>query len=99
MYKKIKLTELFKIKDPIIIDVREPDEYRRGCISKATNIPAGTLVDNCEKYLSIHKKYYIYCETSLRSMRVCEFLSDLGYDVYLIEGGYKEWLAIKEILK
>jgi rhodanese-related sulfurtransferase len=99
MYKKIELTELLKIKDPLIIDVREPEEFKLGCIPHAINIPAGTLVDNCEKYLTINKRYYIYCETSLRSLRVCEFLSDLGYDVCLIEGGYKTWLVIKSIMK
>lgn len=98
MYKKIKLAELLALADANIIDVREPYEFELGGLPKAINIPVGTILDNYDKYLKINKQYYIYCETSLRSTRVCEFLSDLGYDVYLIEGGYKGWLAANNII-
>lgn len=97
MYKKISFHDLQKINNPTIIDVREPYEFELGNVPNSINIPNDTLLDNYEKYLKIDKKYYIYCETSLRSSRIVEFLSDLGYDVYLIEGGYKEWLTLNNI--
>jgi rhodanese-related sulfurtransferase len=97
VYKKIKLLELSKLENPILIDVREPYEFELGGLPKAINIPVDMLLDNYEKYLKLGKPYYIYCETSLRSSRVCEFLADLGYDVYLIEGGYKGWLAANNV--
>lgn len=93
IYKTIKIADLLKLDNPYIIDVREPCEYELGKIPRSINIPAGELLDNYERYLDINKKYYIYCKTSLRSIRVCEYLSDVGYDVYLIEGGYEEWLS------
>jgi len=96
LYKKIKPEELSKIKDPFIIDVREPYEFELGSIPGAVNMPVGILLDNCERYLKNNKQYYIYCETSLRSSRACEFLADLGYDVCLLEGGYKGWLTAQK---
>ncbi|MDD4298462.1 MAG: rhodanese-like domain-containing protein [Bacilli bacterium] len=97
MYKRITFAELQKRPHPYIIDVREPEEFKLGHVPTAINIPVEDLLDNCEHYLTSNRKYYIYCETDLRSSRICEFLADLGYDVYLIEGGYKEWLAINII--
>jgi len=97
LYKTINVEELLKLNNPLIIDVREPYEFELGGLPKAINIPVDILLDDCERYLKTDKQYYIYCETSLRSSRVCEFLSDLGYDVYLIEGGYKAWLALNNI--
>lgn len=93
MYKKIEPEDLSKLKDPFIIDVRETYEFELGSIPGAVNMPVGMLIDNCEKYLKKDKPYYIYCETSLRSSRACEFLADLGYDVYRLDGGYKGWLS------
>lgn len=92
MYKKISPYDLSKIINPLIIDVREPNEFQEGNIPGSINIPLDQILDNYEKYLNINKTYYIYCETSLRSSRVCELLTDLGYDAILIEGGYKGWL-------
>lgn len=99
MYKRIKPSTLDKTFHPNIIDVREPSEFQAGNIPNSINIPVDILLDNYEKYLKIGIPYYIYCETSLRSSRVCEFLSDLGYDVYLIENGYKGWLTAKNDMK
>ncbi|HHT38794.1 MAG TPA: rhodanese-like domain-containing protein [Mollicutes bacterium] len=90
--KMVTINELKQLNRPIIIDVREPDEYELGKIPNAINIPLDEMLDNHEKYLSQDRKYYIYCETSLRSSRACDFLSDFGYDVYLIDGGFKAWV-------
>jgi rhodanese-related sulfurtransferase len=97
MYDRITISDLLKIKNPCIIDIREPHEVRSGKIPTAINIPIGTLLDNCDKYLNMNERYYIYCETSLRSERACEFLKDLGYNVCLIEDGYKGWLSYNNI--
>ena len=99
MYKKIRVEQLLSLNNPTIIDVREPYEFELGSIPGAINIPIETLLDNYEKYLKLNKQYYLYCETSLRSSRACEFLFDLGYDVYLIEVGYKRWLSLNNIIQ
>lgn len=91
--KKISIREINQLPNPTIIDVRETYEYEMGNIPNSRNIPLDDLIDNPEKYLNHDEKYYIYCETSFRSSRVCDFLSDFGYNVYLIDGGYKAWIT------
>ncbi len=92
MYKKIKIIDLLKLQNPYVIDVREPNEFIIGHIKNAINIPVNDIVENYEKHLYKGREYYIYCETNIRSSNVCKFLSDLGYDVILLEGGYKKWV-------
>ncbi len=96
MIRIIDVKDFNKITNPLVIDVREHDEYIRGHIPNAKNIPVEEILDNYDKYLNINDTYYVYCETSLRSIRVCEQLSDLGYKVFVINGGYKEWILYNQ---
>jgi rhodanese-related sulfurtransferase len=96
MVKKISVNDLLKLNNPIIIDVRDSDDYELGHITNALNITFDDLLIRCEKFLDINKEYYIYCEHGLRSSRICEFLSDLGYNVNIIDGGYKEWSSLNK---
>lgn len=92
MYKKIQINDLPKIQNILVIDVREPSEFRMGHIPNAINIPVNDIVQNYEKYLYKDQEYYIYCKTNIRSSRVCNFLANLGYEVILLDGGYKLWV-------
>ena len=91
LYKKIDVIDLLTLQNPYVIDVREPNEFKMGHIKDAINIPVNEIIENYEKYLYKGREYYIYCETNIRSSSVCKFLSGLGYDVILLDGGYKEW--------
>lgn len=92
MYKKIQINDLIKLHNISVIDVREQYEYIMGHIPNAINIPVNDIVEDYEKYLYKDQEYYIYCETNIRSSRVCNFLANLGYDVILLDGGYKAWV-------
>ena len=96
MVKKIEIEQLKKLYNPSILDVRESYEYDNGNIPGSINIPLDDLLDDYDKHLKMNQKYYIYCETNLRSSRVCEQLTDLGYNVYQIDGGYKKWLSYNQ---
>jgi molybdopterin/thiamine biosynthesis adenylyltransferase/rhodanese-related sulfurtransferase len=63
---------------PVVIDVRDPDEYRDGHIEAAVPDPATPVV--------------LYCQTGLRSMLAAKALRDLGYtNVINLQGGYQKW--------
>jgi rhodanese-related sulfurtransferase len=94
--KKISISDLLKLNNLTIIDVRDRDDYELGHMTNAINIPFDDLLIRCEKLLDVNKEYYIYCEYGLRSSRICEFLSDLGYNVNIIDGGYKEWCPLNK---
>lgn len=95
MYGKITVEDLLKLNSPSIIDVRETYEYEMGYIPSAVNIPVRIILNDYKNCLKKDQRYYIYCQTSMRSTRVCEFLAELGYDIYLVDGGYKAWSLMK----
>ena len=74
-----------------LIDIRDNYKYIIGKIPTAINIPMNFLLVNPENYLKKNQKYYIYCEYGTRSEKLCNKLSNLGYDVVNVIGGYNEY--------
>lgn len=70
-----------------LIDVREHYEYRKSSIQTSKNIPMRQLLAEPEKYLDKNKKYYIICQTGVRSYRVVSELVTQGYQVVNVLGG------------
>ena len=74
-----------------IIDIRSQNDYNKGHIYNAVNIPKDELLRNYKYYLRKEETYYIYCEFGSRSRSVCEILTMLGYDVINVYGGYSNF--------
>ncbi|WP_412518630.1 DsrE/DsrF/DrsH-like family protein [Staphylococcus simulans] len=77
-----------------LIDVREADEYEAGHIEDALNYPLSTL--NTKFPLDQGKTYYIYCQKGGRSQQASQMLSDSGFDVINLNGGYEAYHSQKE---
>ncbi|KXA42426.1 rhodanese-like protein [Staphylococcus simulans] len=77
-----------------LIDVREADEYEAGHIEDALNYPLSTL--NTKFPLDQGKTYYIYCQKGGRSQQASQMLSDSGFDVINLSGGYEAYLSQQE---
>lgn len=80
--------------DVVLIDVREPDEYRAAYIDGSVLIPMGQChpsVMPCNP----GKDIVFHCRRGGRSMRVCEAYAQAYPDrtIYNLEGGMDEWLA------
>src|SRR5512132_574254 len=77
----------------VVIDVRDPDEYRDGSIEGANNISRGFLefrVGTAAPEPST--PIVLYCQTGLRSMLAAKALHDLGYtNVINLQGGFQRW--------
>lgn len=87
-----KLNELLHDDDhnEILIDVREPAEYKDQGIPEAENIPAGEIANAAERL----KKYgtvYVHCGSGMRSKKACEILEARGVNVVNLEGGFTAW--------
>lgn len=81
-YKKLKL-----IPNPIIIDVRDVNEYNEFHLTNAINIEFLELLYNYEKYISKNITYYLICQTGYRSKIVSKKLNKLGYKtMYIVNG-------------
>jgi rhodanese-related sulfurtransferase len=65
--------------DPLLIDVREPSEYRSGHIDGAVNIPLRELSDRLDEIPS-DRSVVLYCSTGYRTGIGVMALHLLGYD-------------------
>ena len=78
---------------PVVIDVRDPDEYRDGHIEAATNISRGFLEFRVGTAVSDPATpVVLYCQTGLRSLLAAKALKELGYQTVInLQGGYQKW--------
>jgi rhodanese-related sulfurtransferase len=78
----------------IVLDVREPDEFKKGHIPKAINIPRGMLEFKIAKEIPNKDAHILaYCKTGGRSCLACSTLLTMGYkNVESIAGGWQKWV-------
>jgi len=78
----------------VLIDVRDPDEYRDGYIEPAVNISRGFLefrIGTATTDPSV--PIVLYCQTGLRSALAAKALTDLGFaNVINLAGCYQKWV-------
>ena len=80
---KVKTAELQRMieekrTDYVLVDVRDPSEYREGHIRTAINIPAETFASG-SGVLPKEKKIIVYCNTGSRSYLAYKKLVQLAY--------------------
>src|SRR5262245_19990874 len=78
----------------VVIDVRDPDEFRDGHLEPATNVSRGFLEFRVGSVVSDPSTpVVLYCQSGLRSMLAAKALKDLGYtSVVNLQGGYQKWV-------
>jgi rhodanese-related sulfurtransferase len=72
------LKGMLQDKTALLIDVREPSEFRRGHIPGAMNMPLRSLTDNLDK-LSKDRPVVLYCSSGYRTAMGVMALQMLGY--------------------
>jgi sulfur-carrier protein adenylyltransferase/sulfurtransferase len=78
---------------PVLVDVRERDEYEQGFIPGAIHIARGNLESRIEANAPDRSApVIIYCESGNRSAYAAKTLTELGYtDVASLAGGFSGW--------
>ena len=78
---------------PVIIDVREPEEFEQGIVPGAVTIPRGLLELNIEEEVPEKSREVIcYCAGGVRSALAAKSLKALGYkNVHSMTGGFTRW--------
>lgn len=78
---------------PLLLDVREPDEYEQGAIVGALHIPRGHLEGQIEaRAVDRDAPIIVYCAGGVRSAFAAKTLAELGYtDVVSMDGGFGRW--------
>ena len=78
---------------PLLLDVREQDEWDEGHIPGAVHIPRGNLESRIEAVAPDKARpVVIYCAGGNRSVFATKSLEELGYEnVVSLAGGYTDW--------
>jgi sulfur-carrier protein adenylyltransferase/sulfurtransferase len=78
---------------PLVIDVRELDEWAEGRIPGAVHIPRGFLESRIEQAVPDRAQpVLLYCAGGSRSAFAAKALGELGYEnVTSLAGGYTDW--------
>lgn len=89
-YKQVNVDQVRSLveNNDMIIDVREPSEYKRGYIKGAINIPLSQLRERLDE-IPKDKPVYIHCRSGQRSYNAVLALQNLGYtNVVNITGSF-----------
>lgn len=102
----IELGALLANGEPVIIDVREHEEYIKGHIRGSVNIPRGLLeykikdhpkvAYHCDEKKALEElareHIYLVCRTGGRSAMATHSLMEMGFTrVFSVMGGINEW--------
>src|SRR3954452_3857607 len=86
--------ELLESEDaPLLVDVRERDEWEQGRIPGAVHVPRGYLESRIEGVAPDRSRpVLLYCAQGNRSAFAAKTLSELGYERAIsLAGGYVDW--------
>ena len=77
-----------------LVDVRNPNEFAQGHIDGFINIPLDSLRERIGK-MDRSKPVYVHCFSGMRSYIAARILTQNGFDVYNLSGGYRLYSAVK----
>jgi len=81
----------------VLVDVREPKEWKEGHVEGAISLPLSSLkkgVDTTtiEKELPKDKIVYTHCVMGVRALKAANILEKLGYNVRPLKAGYEDFV-------
>jgi sulfur-carrier protein adenylyltransferase/sulfurtransferase len=76
---------------PVLLDVREPMEFRINRLQRAVLVPLAQLPDALSQ-LDQTREYVVYCHHGIRSVRAVEFLRSAGFRARNLAGGITAWI-------
>ena len=83
--------ELPAAADQVLLDVRTVAEFAAGTLPGATLVPVDELRSRLGE-LDPAKEYLVFCQVGLRGYLAARILSQRGFRVRNLSGGYKRWL-------
>ncbi|WP_406268603.1 rhodanese-like domain-containing protein [Nocardia sp. NBC_00881] len=75
---------------PILLDVREDDEWQLGHAPGAIHIPMVDVPARLDE-LEYDADLYVVCRQGGRSLQVVEYLTHIGFDAIQVRGGMVAW--------
>jgi rhodanese-related sulfurtransferase len=87
----------------LVVDIREPNEYREGAIAGAIHVPRGMIDlladhDYIERDVRLQDRsrpILLYCRSGLRSVLAADVLQRMGFvEVVSMAGGITDWKLV-----
>lgn len=88
---EITVNELAALTNPMLVDVREPDEFAAGHAVGAVNIPLGQVESRLSE-LPADGTVHVICQSGARSARATAMLTGHGVDAVNVLGGTTAWI-------
>ena len=95
------LAEMLETKTPLLLDVREPDEFNMAHITNSISVPRGVLESACEYdyeetepelVTARERDVVVICRSGYRSVLACSVMQMMGYrSVVSLKTGIKGW--------
>ena len=82
------------VTNALLLDVREPDEFARGHIPNAINLPLSEMRQRCGE-LPRDRDIWLCCAVGQRAYYATRFLKQHGYRPRNLSGGYTTYGALK----
>lgn len=81
----------------VLVDVREPGEWKQGHIKGAISLPLSSLkkgvdASTLEQEIPKDKIVYTHCVAGVRALKAANILEKLGYQVRPLKAGYEDLL-------
>jgi rhodanese-related sulfurtransferase len=87
----LQATQLINSRNPQVVDLRNTDEFAKGSLPNARNIPAGKVAERVGD-LKKDKPVLLVCATGTSAGRTAALLRGQGFsDVYVLGGGLAAW--------
>jgi rhodanese-related sulfurtransferase len=71
-----------------VVDVRPPEEFHRGHVPNAVNLPINALRENLST-LEKSRRLIVYCQVGYQGYLAYRILKQNGFNVVNLDGGYK----------
>lgn len=96
-YSPEEIQQKIEVGGALIIDVREPDEYRQGFLAGSMNIPRGLLefkISADAALQDLDRTVIVYCKTSGRAALSVAAMQTMGFrNAISMAGGFDAWSA------
>jgi rhodanese-related sulfurtransferase len=96
MPQEVTISQLASLSKPLVLDVREVDEFISGHVPGALNLPLSELLERVAD-VPVAPEVYVICQAGGRSLRACEYLSGLeqfsGTEFVNVAGGTGMWIV------
>lgn len=87
----LQVTQLINSKNATIVDIRAPEEFAKGSLPNARNLPADKVKDRVRE-LKKDKPLIIVCANGQAAGKVAAQLRSSGFnDVFILGGGLAAW--------